>query len=294
MRFIADTVTSVLPTCQRLFSPHRCYSLKPLPKGDWGLRVLWGRRAARSAQPYSQHPPILCSRALKPWAGTSTRIRSTRIPRLSHFSTARRSPRPRISLTNLLPTPKRRRRPSACGASPGPPLLSPNPRPPPPASKTGKVRAGPGQAPTGNAPQRGAAERCRVPTAGPRRAAPPPTLTPQLPLWRQPRARREPPQPFSPAFPAPPHTARPRPDARRENESGWRRRPALSWECGTTNPDVPRGAARGGSFEWGKESAQRCARGPCLGALWDCGGAPRGSFPSPASRRASKSTGWAL
>lgn len=178
-------------------------------------------------------------------------------------------------------------------ARPAAPLPQPRP-PPPPASKTGKVRAGPGQAPTGNAPQRGAAERCRVPTAGPRRAAPPPTLTPQLPLWRQPRARREPPQPFSPAFPAPPHTARPRPDARRENESGWRRRPALSWECGTTNPDVPRGAARGGSFEWGKESAQRCARGPCLGALWDCGGAPRGSFPSPASRRASKSTGWAL
>lgn len=143
MRFIADTVTSVLLTCQRLFSPHRCYSLKPLPKGDWGRRVLWGRRAARSAQPYSQHPPTLCSTALKPWAGTSTRIRSTRIPRLSHFSTARRSPRPRISLTNLLPTPKRRRRPSACGASPGPPLLSPNPgRRRPPPQRRG--RSGPG------------------------------------------------------------------------------------------------------------------------------------------------------
>lgn len=61
----------------------------------------------------------------------------------------RRSPQreaqPRIALTNRLPTPKRRRRPSARGASPSPPPRSPSPGRRPPPQRRGRSGPGPAQ-----------------------------------------------------------------------------------------------------------------------------------------------------
>lgn len=200
--------------------------------------------------------------ALKPRAGTSARIRTTwdwepPVISFQHSPAPReagghrrgkRSPASPSQTASLHPN---------GGAAPPPagPRPARRPAPPVPAAAPrlkdgeGQGRARPSayrQRPAARSRRAGPYADSRAPPSRPAprthpaaptmAAAPCAARTPSAFLARVPR-------------PAPHRPAPPRPDARGENESGWRRRRALRGAWRTTNPDVPRGTARGGSFE---------------------------------------------